>query len=702
MDEYGLFNLIKSHKYDDFIDIINNNKDINLNIKDNSNIYLIQYAILYNNLKIVEFLLKKNVNIDIIDENGRILLYVPIKYNYIDIIKIMLLYNEKYIGISILDILDNHKNCVLHYAIIFNNLEIVKLLLKYKFYINICDKNDNNSLHLSIKQKNYEICRLLIDKNININQLNINGETPLFIAINIGFFQIVNLLLDNNSMIDNKEYKKQLTPFLISGFNGYIDICDKLYKKGIDINEQDIIGNTILHYAIKHKDINLYKNFYKLIDINLINIDGDDILHYLLNNIFENYDIYDIDYLIKNSNVNSQDINGNTSLFKLIKLNIWEKYYSILEKKKLKIFLKNHDDICIYDYIKNKYNFDKFIDLISNSYYYLIEINKLNIFKNEWKELCNNTTKNICIEKIKKYIIEHKKSYPQENRAYNINLLSNNINFITFTGITLDIVCGLIYILKKYNNVKTSLTKNFIFNDELYNYYVSNGIVKNYDFDFLNFEILWIYQKIFYPTTLKKLINDFLNDDKYRYLIIPVGIELSNGSHSNILLYDKKTNDMERFEPNGKDNPINFNYNPKLLDEILIKYFKQFIPHINYLNPSYYQEKIGPQMLDTIETKKNKYIGDPNGFCASWCLWYVDNRIFHDDIDRKYLIKKLLNYSKINNITIRQLIRNYSKHITDVRDGYLNKQKKNINDWLNDNYDKKTFDNIIKNITNIL
>ena len=553
-----------------------------------------------------------------------------------------------------------------------------------------------------LKKKNYEICRLLIEKNININQLNNNGETPLFLAINIGFFQIVDLLLENNSIIDNKEYTKQMTPFLISGYNGYIDICDKLYKKGIDINDQDIIGNTILHYAIKHKDINLYKNYYKLVDINLINIDGDDILHYLLKNIYEHFETYDIEYLILNSNVNSQDINGNTSLFKLIELDIWERYYSILEKKKLKIFLKNHNNICIFDIIKNKHNYNKFMELISNSYYYLIEHKKLNIFKNEWNELCENIDKHICVDKIKKYIIEHKKSYPQENRYYNINLLSNNINFITFTGITLDIVCGLIYILKKYDNVKTSLTKNFIFNDELYNYYVNNGIVKNYDFDFLNFEILWIYQKIFYPTTMKDIMNDFLNNNKYRYLIIPIGIELSNGSHSNILLYDKKTNDMERFEPNGKDNPINFNYNPKLLDEILFNYFKQYIPHMNYLNPLTYQEKIGPQMLDTIETKINKYIGDPNGFCASWCLWYVDNRIFHKDIDRKYLIKKLFNYSKINNITVRQLIRNYSKNITDVRDSYLNKNKININDWLNDNYDKQTFDKIIKNITNTL
>ena len=153
MDEYNLFNLIKSQKYDELINVIEKNKNINLNIKDESNIYLIQYAILYNNKNIVEYLLKKNININILDENGKILLFTPIKYNYLDIIKIILLYNEKNIGISILDIVDKYKNCVLHYAINFNNLKVVNLLLQYNFFINICDNNENNSLHLSIKKK---------------------------------------------------------------------------------------------------------------------------------------------------------------------------------------------------------------------------------------------------------------------------------------------------------------------------------------------------------------------------------------------------------------------------------------------------------------------------------------------------------------------------------------------------------------------
>ena len=694
-NENRLFTLIKNHKYIELMKFIDDNQNININIRDNSNVYLIQYAIMYNNMNIVEYLLKKNVNINILDEHGRLLLYNPIKFNYINIVNLILVYNKNNIGLSILDKIDKYNNNILHYAIKFNNIDIVKLILKYNFYINICDINNNNALHLAIKQKNISICNLLIDKNININQLNNDSETPLYMAINIGFFQIIDILLEKKCIIDTKENIKQMTPFLIAGFNGYVDICDKLYKYNIDINDQDNLGNTILHYAIKHKDINLYNNYYKLIDLNLINADGEDILHYLLKNIYEHFDTYDIKYLIEKSNLNIQDISGNTSFFKLIELNIWEQYYDILINKKLKIFLKNHNNLNIYEYMENKNNFNNFITLITTSHYNISDKKNLN-------QLCNNYNKDKCINILKKYIITNKKPYPQDYRNYNISIISNNINFITFTGITLDIVCGLIFLLKKYNYIKTSLTNKFIFNDDLYNYYIDNGIIKNYDYDFLNFEILWIYQKLFLPTTLKKNIDKFLKNIKYQFFIIPIGIELSNGYHSNILFYDKKTNEIERFEPNGKDNPINFNYNPKLLDELLFEKIKEFIPNVIYLNPSMYQEKIGPQMLDTIENKKNKYIGDPNGFCAAWCLWYIDNRIQYYDINRNNLIKKLLNNAKINNINIRNLIRNYSKNITDIRDGFLNKYNININDWLNDNYDKNIFDNIINDITLLL
>jgi hypothetical protein len=206
---------------------------------------------------------------------------------------------------------------------------------------------------------------------------------------------------------------------------------------------------------------------------------------------------------------------------------------------------------------------------------------------------------------------------------------------------------------------------------------------------------LWLYQKLFFPDNFNETIKNFINDKSKQFFVIPIGIELSNGAHANILLYDKTTNELERFEPFGKDFPPNFNYQNKLLDEQLYNYFMNFFPDMKYFSPLDYQDKIGPQLVDTYEMKKNKNIGDPGGFCAAWCLWYIDNRIKNISIDRKLLIGKLINNAKLKNILLRQIIRNYSKNITDIRDNYLLKVDININDWLNDNFSKDQFDKLI-------
>jgi hypothetical protein len=43
-----------------------------------------------------------------------------------------------------------------------------------------------------------------------------------------------------------------------------------------------------------------------------------------------------------------------------------------------------------------------------------------------------------------------------------------------------------------------------------------------------------------------------------------------------------------------------------------------------------------------IKEKKNDYIGDPNGFCALWCIWWADIRISNPNIPREKLVKILM------------------------------------------------------------
>ena len=110
---------------------------------------------------------------------------------------------------------------------------------------------------------------------------------------------------------------------------------------------------------------------------------------------------------------------------------------------------------------------------------------------------------------------------------------------------------------------------------------------------------------------------------------------------------------------------------------------------------------IGLQSFDIVE-QKTKNIGDPGGFCALWSIWYADMRITYQDLDRKKLFKKMIKYIKSQNISFRNIIRNYSKNITLLRDSIFDSIGITINDWINDKYTQKHLLHLVDEINNIL
>jgi len=702
--ENNLFELLKSHNYDKIKEILEIDNNIDLNIIDKSGIYFIEYVIIYNNIDLLALILTKNIKLDILTHDGMSLLYYPIKYNYIDIVRLLLYFNNVKIGISLLDIIDKYNKTPIFYAIEFDNILIIELMIKYNFNYNIKDNEDNTCLHYAIIKKNIDILKLLLTKNINLNIKNKTGNTIINLAISYDLTEIVEILLTKNVNLSIKDDIYQMTPLLNAFFNNNINIINILEKYNVDYNDQDYKGYTILFYIIYNRNLELYERYINKVDINLINIDGDNILSYILkSNINKNdYSKYNLSKLLIQSNLNIQDNNGDTIWHRLIEFDIWLDYIDILSKTKNKIFIPNHNNITSYDiFLTKKYEKsiqDKFHSMIYNSYYNYLINNKKEKYTNKIDLDCIkfNYDYDKCIKIIEKYIIKKKISSPIISRGYCIELNINNINFVSYTGQTIDVLMGLIYLRKKYNNICTSLNINYKNNEKLLEFYKNMGIYKNPKFDFLNYEILWIYQKMFIPNELSLIIKNFKKNKHYQYLIIPIGIELAKGGHANMLIYTKKTNELERFEPYGKDFPINFNYIPDLLDKYIYDYFSKFFDNLIYLSPSKYQDKIGPQLLDTNELTKFKNIGDPGGYCAAWSIWYSDIRLQYHNVSRNIIIKKLLNKYRYNNISIRSVIRNYIKNITDLRDKYFNNIGITINNWINFDITTKQYDNLIE------
>lgn len=739
-----LFDLLKENKYDEFKKYINQDKSIDVNVRDETGNYLLTYAIIKNNIEIVKLLLSKGCRIDITDQEGRSILYLPIKYSYNEIVNLLIDNNKQTIGISIIEVKDVKNNIALHYAIVYKNMNAINILLNAKSNPNTIDENGNNSLHLAIYTKKYEIVKLIVDFDVNINAKTAIGENALHIAINYQLENIVKLLIDNGIDVNSQDYHNEITALTYAVNLNNKNIAKILLQNNANPNIQDFIGNTAIHYVIIEEAFDILFQLLKTdvaikTNVNIYNINGKLPLHLLLqkDKFYENDNT---ELLISESNLNFQDGEGNTCFHLLCKKQLWKSYMKILTKKKLNCFINNYKKQRPIDYIL-KNDIPEFLNMITKSYLFVLR-NYTTVWNESWENLCtkelfqdqlNEEEQNIITKYITSTINNKDKDSKKTDLCYNIvyNKLTeiyknkneeckftsipqkkskkcivldndiNNIELCSFVGVTLDILIGLIYLLNKYTFACSTLTTNFMLNNDLCNYYMSIGIKSNTKCEFLNFEIVWIYKKLFFSENFVNNFKKCINQRDIRFIIIPLGIEIAEGNHANYLIFDKKTYEIERFEPYGSSSPFKFNYNGKLLDNVLTYKFSEIDNTIKYIGPDKYLPKIGFQYFDAYETRTKK-IGDPGGFCALWSIWYVDMRLKYPDVDRTTLVKKLLKEIKLKNISFKNLIRNYSINITQLRDSIFKSINITINDWLNDEYTEEQFTKLISEITKLL
>lgn len=746
IDINDLFTLIRSEKMKEAIEYLHNvNEDqIDINSRDERGIYLLNYAMLQNNLDLLIAILEKNPAIDVLDHDGRGLLYYPIKYNYIKLMQTMLEYNKTSLGINIVDVRDNFGNIPLHYAISAKNIPAIRILLAEESDVNTFDWDGNNAMHLALYSTNYEICEIIANTDVSLSIKNVYGESPLHVACNLGIFNFVELLVEAGANINLQDNEHELAPLHYTINMGFQEISKYLISKKCDPNVADFLGNTVLHYSIVEEDKEVFdylltsKETRTAINVNIYNYQSKIPLHLALEKNKE----YFYKALIRESNLNFQNLLGNTPLHYIFGSDIWKSVESILRKKKLNIFLTNRDKMRPISYV-SKEDLPLVFDIVADSYLYTLRYYALS-WKSNWEVSCNktfflNNATNKELEEIKKYGVTKKsigsdeetegaivgdedacktiiinklkyiynnldtiscgeQSFPVKKNKACIKITQGpEVNHCTYTGNILDILTGLVFLIKKHKCARSTLSPNFTRNDDLCDYYRSVGLVNKHRCDFLNFEIVWIQHKIHFAVGFNLSFINCLKDPKVRFIIMPLGIELRHISHANYLIFDKRRNEMERFEPYGQTPPLNFNYNMDLLDKILQMKFSRFVNNFKYYRPTDYLPKVGLQFLDNFERNSFK-IGDPGGFCALWSVWYVDNRIKYMDIDRKILVHKLIKQIKLQNISFRHLIRDYSGEILVVRQQILEPAGITINQWINDEFTIEEIDKVIETI----
>jgi hypothetical protein len=194
------------------------------------------------------------------------------------------------------------------------------------------------------------------------------------------------------------------------------------------------------------------------------------------------------------------------------------------------------------------------------------------------------------------------------------------------------------------------------------------------DFSMNNFELLWENNTLYPPLKLgQEKWVDLLRDcalNSTRFVVMPLAMynysekDTNLHAHENILIYDKSSRILERYEPNGKKTPSVFN--PKELDKALQNEFsKIFETPIQILGP---EEFCPTQGLQYIENLTKKTYNNPlkQGTCSLWSFVYVDYRLKYPDLSRDNIHDKIYRDITSNNTDLYEFIVNYLNSILNL------------------------------------
>lgn len=166
------------------------------------------------------------------------------------------------------------------------------------------------------------------------------------------------------------------------------------------------------------------------------------------------------------------------------------------------------------------------------------------------------------------------------------------------------------------------------------------------------------------PLTMKssdffEYLKDCISSSK-RLSVIPIKLLTSSGvGHANMLIYDKSTNTLERFEPHGQISLPEFN--PDFLDASLPKLFeKQVIGMpVNYISPQAFCPRQGPQVIEEIEREKlGIQFSTGKGLCSVWSFIYANLRLTYPDKTSSEIIEYIN-----SKVSTDQMLYKYAENI---------------------------------------
>jgi hypothetical protein len=624
--------LINSNKWNDALNILDN---VFTPISEGNTLF--HFAGMRGNIELINYLVKENYEGIMLPNNDGNTGCHLLAINAYDEI----LYTVCELLPKILKLRNNDNKLILHCVIsrhdIFTKIFTLMTVLNMHKYIMLEYAKGRNILFDAIDNNYADIINDILTFSCNID-IPIS-YSPVAYAISTMHDEIALKMVISEKFNVNMRLKNRKTPFILAILKNNHDLVNTMIKHDADINyggdENDYIPINIAmtrgYYQICDLLINTSNIRYNQTD-KYMNIS----LHYAIIAFQTHSNIKNIlEVVLLNSDVNAPNIKGVSPL----------------------------------DLLK-QYDMKEYITL---------------------SKTINNTANKMSIT---------------SKIPYNI-INPKNTNFGLFNADVIHSMIYMLHILKKYNNKQHFVAipwqtpsydnlvwENMINTNE--NAIPSNeqdesfrSLISAYSQDlfmFMPHVILWNNKNMryVYKNTWMFLLRAILSGA--RFVIIKLTLFLYGYStHANMLMYDTKLNTIIRFEPYG-----NWEYEEVYdLDRFIIGYFKKCLIKLNkivpnknitgklrYVTPSSYLDNSKFQLMSMDHKHSQKKLGDPNGYCLAWCIWFIEAKLSNPDIENEMLMTQLtnhiINHSNENDTNpFLTYIRNYASQLDEEKNKIL-------------------------------
>lgn len=554
-------------------------------------------------------------------------------------------YDKQTLLIDILDKCDDTNS---------NDFRKIKFLLDYDINWNIPEQN--LPFITLLKNQKEDICNFILDnvKTLNINTFAYDQINLLQASIHFNMQNIAIKLIDIGADINCGGPENTFIPLSISFKTGQLEISKKLLEKpDIKYDEKDNYLNTPIYYLLDY------------INNNRLLLQNNEIVELVKN-------------VIKNSDLLNVNINNVTPLHLITNFRLWYTFRDILETKQININILD----------RNKKN--ALSDLSNEE-------------TSDFMAIVDKQVKNDISSNIEKRI---ELNFPE--------IIDDDSNFGLFNADGIHNMTYIIYILEKYKNCNIPMRYPI---DDKIEWDTCNLQTQSFDRDPISNLIVSVvnfYNALFYPMLphvlfwrdkglnfKPKKISLYLSrciNTQCRFVVLKLSlVPFSTMLHANIIIYDKQTNRIIRFEPYGDWDLLD----SFQLDKMIIGLFKKSISEdktksLKYVRPTEYLSKTKFQSSSFGDHLKQKNLGDPDGYCLAWCYWFLELKLLNPDLSEKLLVESTLNEIIMNakdtdTNPLLNYIRKYSKHLDKEKNIIFRKIGINESEFYKINYTDDTY-----------